>query len=64
MTGVRVDGEAEPFDLTIATLQPPALRRLLPESRCSALLDAYPQRYLGVVCLVLKTASRCCPTTR
>lgn len=51
--GVRVDGEDEPYDLTIATLQPPALRRLLP-SPLQDLLDAYPKRYLGVVCLVLK----------
>jgi protoporphyrinogen oxidase len=50
---VRVDGAEERFDLTIPTLQPPALRRLLPEPLAS-LLDAYPRRYLGVVCLVLK----------
>jgi protoporphyrinogen oxidase len=53
VTGVRVDGVDEPFDLTVATLQPPALRHLLP-SELEGLLDAYPQRYLGVVCLVLK----------
>jgi protoporphyrinogen oxidase len=53
VAGVRVDGEVERFDLTIATLQPPALRRLLPES-LHGLLEAYPRRYLGVVCLVLK----------
>lgn len=53
VTGVRVDGEAERFDLTIATLQPPALRHLLP-LELHRLLAAYPQRYLGVVCLVLK----------
>jgi protoporphyrinogen oxidase len=51
--GVVVDGHAERFDLTIATLQPPALRRLLPMG-LSGVLDAYPQRYLGVVCLILK----------
>ena len=51
--GVRVDGQDEPYDLTIATLQPPALRRLLPEP-LQGLLGVYPQRYLGVVCLVLK----------
>ncbi len=53
VTGVRVDGECEHFDLTIATLQPPALRHLLPED-LHPLLAAYPRRYLGVVCLVLK----------
>jgi len=53
VAGVRVDGAEERFDLTIPTLQPPALRRLLPEA-LAPLLDAYPRRYLGVVCLVLK----------
>lgn len=53
VTGVRVDGEELPFDLTIPTLQPPALARLLPES-LQGLLGAYPKRYLGVVCLILK----------
>jgi protoporphyrinogen oxidase len=54
VNGVMVDGAAERFDLTLATLQPPALKRLLPESLSGSLLDAYPQRYLGVVCLILK----------
>ncbi|MGI8715737.1 MAG: FAD-dependent oxidoreductase [Solirubrobacteraceae bacterium] len=53
VTGVIVDGEEEQFDLTIPTLQPPALVRLLPEP-LHGLLDAYPKRFLGVVCLVLK----------
>jgi protoporphyrinogen oxidase len=53
VAGVRVDGAEERFDLTIPTLQPPALRRLLPAT-LAPLLDAYPSRYLGVVCLVLK----------
>jgi protoporphyrinogen oxidase len=53
VVGVRVDGAEERFDLTIPTLQPPALRRLLPAA-LAPLLDAYPSRYLGVVCLVLK----------
>jgi protoporphyrinogen oxidase len=51
--GVRVDGEDELYDLTIPTLQPPALRRLLPDS-LAGLLEGYPQRFLGVVCLILK----------
>jgi protoporphyrinogen oxidase len=51
--GVMVDGEPMRFDQTIVTLQPPALRHLLPESM-QGLLGAYPQRYLGCVCLVLK----------
>ncbi|MHB1569175.1 MAG: FAD-dependent oxidoreductase [Solirubrobacteraceae bacterium] len=53
VTGVVADGEALAFDLTIPTLQPPALARLLPEP-LRGLLDAYPRRYLGVVCLVLE----------
>jgi protoporphyrinogen oxidase len=53
VAGVRVDGADEHFDLTIPTLQPPALRRLLPVE-LHPLLAAYPSRYLGVVCLILK----------
>jgi protoporphyrinogen oxidase len=48
-----VDGQAERFDLTIPTLQPPGLKHLLP-AELQPLLDAYPERYLGVVCLILK----------
>jgi protoporphyrinogen oxidase len=53
VAGVVVDGRDERFDLTLATLQPPALQRLLPDE-LGGLLDAYPQRFLGVVCLILK----------
>jgi protoporphyrinogen oxidase len=53
VSGVMVDGQAEHFDLTIPTLQPPGLKHLLP-AELQPLLDAYPERYLGVVCLVLK----------
>ena len=53
VTGVIVDGAEESFDLTIPTVQPPALAHLLP-SALQGLLAAYPQRYLGVVCLVMK----------
>ena len=53
VTGCVVDGRAREFDLTVSTLQPPALARVLPDD-LSGLLDAYPRRYLGVVCLVLK----------
>jgi protoporphyrinogen oxidase len=53
VTGVMVDGAPMNFDQTIVTLQPPALRRLLPEP-LQPLLAAYPERYLGVVCLILK----------
>jgi protoporphyrinogen oxidase len=60
VTGVIVDGLHQPFDLTIATLQPPGLARLLPEP-LHGLLDAYPARYLGVVCLVLKVRESVLP---
>jgi protoporphyrinogen oxidase len=60
VTGVRIGGEDVRFDLTIATLQPPALRFLLPE-RLQGLLEAYPKRYLGVVCVVLKTRESVLP---
>ncbi len=60
VTGVRVDGEEQRFDLTIPTLQPPALARLLPKP-LHGLLDAYPSRFLGVVCLVLKTRESVLP---
>lgn len=53
VTGVQVDSESLSFDQTIVTLQPPALRHLLPDG-LQHLLGAYPRRYLGVVCLVLK----------
>jgi|HubBroStandDraft_6_1064221.scaffolds.fasta_scaffold02717_5 protoporphyrinogen oxidase len=60
VTGVIVDGEKQPYDLTIPTLQPPALARLLPEP-LQGLLDAYPKRYLGCVCLVLKVRESVLP---
>lgn len=54
VAGVRVGGKAERFDLTLVTLQPPALARLLPPS-LEPLLEPYPERWLGVVSLLLKT---------
>ncbi len=53
VAGVRLDGESLSFDLTIPTLQPPALRHLLPE-RFGGLLVHYPKRWLGVVCVIIK----------
>jgi len=53
VAGVRVGGEVEPFELTIPTLQPPALAHLLP-AEMENLLEPYPKRWLGVVCVVLK----------
>lgn len=53
VTGVELGDEALSFDLTIPTLQPPALRFLLPE-RHRALLAPYPERWLGCVCVIVK----------
>jgi protoporphyrinogen oxidase len=53
VTGVELDGETLDFDLTIPTLQPPALRFLLPE-RHQGLLAPYPERWLGCVCVIIK----------
>lgn len=60
VTGVIVDGEEMAFDLTVPTLQPPALAHLLP-APLRGLLDAYPKRYLGCVCLVLKVRESASP---
>jgi len=53
ITGVELDGETLDFDLTIPTLQPPALRFLLPEQH-QGLLAPYPERWLGCVCVIIK----------
>jgi len=53
VTGVELEGETLEFDLTIPTLQPPALRFLLPEQH-RGLLAPYPQRWLGCVCPIVK----------
>ena len=58
--GVTVGGEMLAFDQTIVTLQPPALRFLLPDA-LHVLLDSYPRRFLGVVCLVLKVRKSISP---
>jgi protoporphyrinogen oxidase len=60
VTGVELEDETLAFDLTIPTLQPPALRFLLPE-RHQHLLERYPQRWLGVVCPIVKVRRRLLP---
>ncbi|HET9592945.1 MAG TPA: hypothetical protein VFP17_08515, partial [Solirubrobacterales bacterium] len=60
VSGVELEGETLEFDLTIPTLQPPALRFLLPE-RHRHLLARYPQRWLGVVCPIVKVRRRLLP---
>lgn len=54
--GVTTEDGDHRYDLVIPTLQPPALKFLLPDE-LKPLLDAYPQRYLGVVCLILLVKS-------
>jgi protoporphyrinogen oxidase len=54
VTGVELEGETLDFDLTIPTLQPPALRFLLPERHRGLLAAPYPERWLGCVCVVIK----------
>jgi hypothetical protein len=58
--GVELEDETLEFDLTIPTLQPPALRFLLPE-RHRGLLEPYPERWLGVVCPIVKVRRRLLP---
>lgn len=53
VTGVELGERTLEFDLTIPTVQPPALRFLLPE-RHQGLLEPYPQRWLGCVCPIIK----------
>jgi protoporphyrinogen oxidase len=60
VTGVELEDETLEFDLTIPTLQPPALRFLLPE-RHRDLLAPYPQRWLGCVCPIIKVRRRLLP---
>ena len=50
--GVATDDGERRYDLVIPTLQSPGLKHLLP-AELAPLLDAYPQRSLGVVCLIL-----------
>jgi protoporphyrinogen oxidase len=60
VTGVELEGETLEFDLTIPTLQPPALRFLLPE-RHRDLLAPYPERWLGCVCPIIKVRRKLLP---
>jgi protoporphyrinogen oxidase len=60
VTGVELEGETLEFDLTIPTLQPPALRFLLPE-RHRGLLAPYPERWLGCVCPIVKVRRKLLP---
>lgn len=52
VAGITTEHGDERYDLVIPTLQPPALKFLLPPE-LQHLLEAYPTRFLGVVCLIL-----------
>lgn len=54
VTGVVVGGELRPADVVISTLLPPAADRLLPDE-VVAHTGPDRNRYLGVVCLVVRT---------
>jgi protoporphyrinogen oxidase len=59
-TGIVVDGRLEPFDAVLCTLAPPQREQLLDRS----LLGRVPAdrcRYLGVICLVLRTRESVSP---
>ncbi|HWH14895.1 MAG TPA: FAD-dependent oxidoreductase [Miltoncostaeaceae bacterium] len=51
---VTVDGEVRPYRLVTMTVLPPVARRLLGD-REGRLLRGTPERYLGIVCVLLKT---------
>lgn len=53
VTGVELEDESLEFDLTIPTVQPPALRFLLPDQH-QGLMAPYPERWLGCVCVIVK----------
>jgi protoporphyrinogen oxidase len=59
-TGVIVDGEHRPFDMVVSTLLPPLARKLLsPDLAAVAPLDHC--RYLGVICLLVRTSESISP---
>lgn len=59
-TGLVVEGRYRPFDLVLCTLAPPqAASVLAPELKAHARADRF--RYLGVVCLLLRTTRSISP---
>jgi protoporphyrinogen oxidase len=52
--GLVVEGSFRPFDHVLCTLAPPVARKLMPAALVPH-LPADPFRYLGVVCLLLRT---------
>ena len=50
---ITVDGEVRPYRLVTLTVLPPVARRLLGDGE-ARLLRGTPERYLGIVCVLLK----------
>jgi protoporphyrinogen oxidase len=59
-TGVIVDGEHRPFDMVLSTLLPPLASKLLSPD-LAALAPADHCRYLGVICLLIRTSESISP---
>ncbi|MEZ5098339.1 MAG: FAD-dependent oxidoreductase [Thermoleophilia bacterium] len=58
--GLVVDGREHRFDEVLCTLLPPAASRLF-DGPLAAALPATPQRYLGVVCVILRVPESVSP---
>jgi protoporphyrinogen oxidase len=58
--GIVVDGDLRPFDFVLCTLAPPMARRVLSPA-LRELAPADHCRYLGVVCLLLRTSRSVSP---
>jgi protoporphyrinogen oxidase len=54
VSGLVVEGSFRPFDHVLCTLAPPVARKLMPDALVPH-LPPDPFRYLGVVCLLLRT---------
>jgi protoporphyrinogen oxidase len=60
VTGLVVNGELRPFDTVLCTLMPPLARKLLSPD-LAALAPEDHCRYLGVVCLIVRTRASVSP---
>jgi protoporphyrinogen oxidase len=60
VTGLVVDGQYRPFDFILCTLVPAQARRLFAEEQLGLLPEDHC-RYLGVVCLLLRTTRSVSP---
>lgn len=54
VSGLVVDRRLRPFDQVLCTLLPPRMRSLL-EAKVASAIPETPCRYLGVVCLIVRT---------